>query len=104
MVHLNSTYRLLRFGIFELNLDSDELRKDGIPLKLPPQPLKILALLASHSGQIVPREEIKKQIWRSETYVDREHGLNQLGPVLCAVENARNLNHARLDLIDDDVR
>ena len=74
---MGATQKLLRFGVFELNLDSEELRKDGIPIKLPPQPVKILALLASHAGQTVTRDEIQKEIWGDETYVDFEHGLNQ---------------------------
>ena len=74
---LGATQKLLRFGLFELNLDTEELRKDGIPIKLPPQPFRILALLANRAGQIVPREEIRQQIWGGETYVDFEHGMNQ---------------------------
>ena len=76
-IALSATQKLLRFGVFELNLDTEELRKDGIPLKLPPQPLKILALLASRAGQLITREEIQKQVWGGETYVDFDHGLNQ---------------------------
>jgi len=74
---LSATQRLLRFGLFELNLDTEELRKDGLPLKLPPQPFRILVLLAEHAGQVVTREEIRQQVWGNETYVDFEHGLNQ---------------------------
>jgi eukaryotic-like serine/threonine-protein kinase len=77
MVNVGATQKLLRFGVFELNLDAEELRKDGIPIKLPPQPVKILALLASRAGQTVTRDEIQKEIWGEETYVDFEHGLNQ---------------------------
>jgi TolB-like protein/DNA-binding winged helix-turn-helix (wHTH) protein len=66
----------LRFGAFELDPGTAELRKDGTRLRLPPQPLKILALLASRSGQLVTREEIREQIWGSETFVDFEQGLN----------------------------
>ena len=76
-IALSATQKLLRFGVFELNLDSEELRKDGLPLKLPPQPFKILALLASRAGQLITREEIQKQVWGGETYVDFDHGLNQ---------------------------
>jgi TolB-like protein/DNA-binding winged helix-turn-helix (wHTH) protein/tetratricopeptide (TPR) repeat protein len=71
------TYRTLRFGVFELNLDTQELRKDGIPIKLSPQPFSVLAMLAGRSGQIVTREELHQKIWGDETYVDFEHGLNQ---------------------------
>ena len=74
---MSATHKLLRFGVYELNLVTEELRKNGIPLKLPPQPFRILALLASHAGQLVTREEIEKQIWGDGTYVDFEHGLNQ---------------------------
>jgi len=72
-----ATQKLLRFGIFELNLATEELRKDGVQFKLAPQPFRILALLASQAGQIVSREEIRQQIWGGETYVDFEHGMNQ---------------------------
>jgi len=74
---LSDTYRLLRFGVFELNLDLEELRKNGTPLKLPPQPFKLLALLASHSGQVVTREEIQEQLWGSDTFIDFEQGVNK---------------------------
>ncbi len=74
---MSATQKLLRFGVYELNLATEELRKNGIPLKLPPQPFRILALLASRAGQLVTREEIEKQIWGDGTYVDFEHGLNQ---------------------------
>jgi tetratricopeptide (TPR) repeat protein len=67
---------LLRFGVFELNLVSEELRKFGTPIKIAPQPFKVLALLASQAGQIVTREQIQLQLWGEETYVDFEQGLN----------------------------
>ena len=72
-----ATQKLLRFGSFELNLATEELRKNGLPLKLSPQPFRILALLAGQAGQIVTREEIRQQVWGGETYVDFEHGMNQ---------------------------
>jgi len=67
---------VLRFGVFELDTGTAELRKAGTLLRLPPQPLKILALLATRPGQLVTREEIQKQIWGSDTFVDFEQGLN----------------------------
>jgi tetratricopeptide (TPR) repeat protein len=67
---------LLRFGVFELNLVSEELRKFGTPIKIAPQPFKVLALLASQAGQVVTREQIQLQLWGEETYVDFEQGLN----------------------------
>jgi DNA-binding winged helix-turn-helix (wHTH) protein len=74
---LSETYRLLRFGVFELNLDLEELRKNGALLKLPPQPFKLLALLASHSGQVVTRDEIQAQLWGNDTFIDFEQGVNK---------------------------
>lgn len=65
-----------RFGPFELDRRAGELRKSGVPVNLPPQPFKILALLASRPGTLVTREEIHKQIWGEETFVDFEQGLN----------------------------
>jgi TolB-like protein/DNA-binding winged helix-turn-helix (wHTH) protein/cytochrome c-type biogenesis protein CcmH/NrfG len=67
---------VLRFGVFELDLATGELRKSGRRLKLPPQPFKVLALIASHPGELVTREEIQRQLWGSETFVDFEQGMN----------------------------
>ena len=67
---------VLRFGVFELNLVTEELRKFGTPVKLAPQPFQILALLASQAGQIVTREQIQLQLWGEETFVDFEQGMN----------------------------
>lgn len=66
----------LRFGIFELDSESCELRKAGALVKLQPQPCKVLALLASRPAQLVTRQEIQEQIWGNETFVDFESGLN----------------------------
>jgi DNA-binding winged helix-turn-helix (wHTH) protein len=74
---VSDTYRLLRFGVFELNLDLEELRKSGALLKLPPQPFKLLALLASHSGQVVTRDQIQEQLWGDDTFIDFEQGVNK---------------------------
>lgn len=74
---MSGTYRLLRFGVFELNLDLEEIRKNGTLLKLPPQPFKLLALLASRSGQVVSRDEIQQQLWGNDTFIDFEQGVNK---------------------------
>jgi DNA-binding winged helix-turn-helix (wHTH) protein len=73
---VSATQKILRFGVFELNLDAEELRRSGTLIKLAPQPFRLLAVLASHAGQIVTREEIKEQVWGEETYVDFEQGMN----------------------------
>ena len=67
---------ILRFGAFELDAKNGDLRRDGVPVKLPPQPFKVLVLLATRPGQLVTREEIQHQVWSGETFVDFELGLN----------------------------
>ena len=60
----------LYFGPFELDPHTGELRKAGLPVKLPPQPTKLLIFLASRSGELVTREEIKESLWGADTFVD----------------------------------
>lgn len=67
---------LLRFGAFELDARSGELRKNAEPVRLSPQPFKLLTLLAQHSGEVVTRDEIRRQIWSNGTFVDFDQGLN----------------------------
>lgn len=74
---MKATQELLRFGVFELNLEVEELRKGGTIIKLPPQPFELLVLLASHAGQIVTRSEIQEQLWGQDTFVDFEQGVNK---------------------------
>jgi TolB-like protein/DNA-binding winged helix-turn-helix (wHTH) protein/Tfp pilus assembly protein PilF len=68
--------RLLRFGAFELDLRHDELRRGGVLIKLSPQQLKVLRHLAERPGQIAAREEIQREIWGSEVFVDFDRSLN----------------------------
>ena len=76
MSGLATAHSRIRFGVFELDLQTGELRKSGFLLHLPPQPFKVLALLVSHPAQLVTREEMRDQIWGTDTFVDFEHGLN----------------------------
>src|SRR5688500_3406242 len=66
----------LRFARFELDLAGGELRHDGLPVRLQPQPLKVLLLLASRPGQLVSRDEIQREVWAGDTFVDFDQGLN----------------------------
>ena len=70
------TQELIRFGTFELNLTTQEMRKSGTLLKLSPQPFKLLVMLARRSGQVVSRDEIQEALWGAGTYVDFEQGMN----------------------------
>ena len=65
----------LRFGVFELDVESGDLLKSGRSLPLPPQPTRVLALLASSPGQLVTRDEIRRHIW-GDAFVDADAGLN----------------------------
>jgi DNA-binding winged helix-turn-helix (wHTH) protein/tetratricopeptide (TPR) repeat protein len=67
---------ILLFGSFELHSETGELRHHGDLVKLPPQPFKVLEVLARRGGQIVTRAEIRGQIWCGDTFVDFEQGLN----------------------------
>jgi TolB-like protein/DNA-binding winged helix-turn-helix (wHTH) protein/Tfp pilus assembly protein PilF len=65
-----------RFGTFELDVRSGELRKQGLLLRLQGQPLQILLALLERPGTIVTREELRQRLWGEETFVDFEHSLN----------------------------
>ena len=67
---------LVRFGIFELDLRSGELRKAGARLNLPDQPLQFLTALLERPVQLVTRDELRQRLWPADTFVDFEHGLN----------------------------
>ena len=66
----------LLFADFELHPDTGELRRSGAPVKLQPQPARVLELLARRAGEIVTREEIQRQVWGAGTFVDFEQSLN----------------------------
>ena len=68
---------LLRFGVFEFDIKNGELRKEGSPVRLKPQPLKLLTLLVSQAGDVVGRNDIQERLWGPGTFVDFEQGLNQ---------------------------
>jgi len=68
--NLHSSREVVRFGAFELDEDARELRKDGVKVRLQEQPLQILQILLEHPGKLVTREELKKRIWPSDTFVD----------------------------------
>jgi DNA-binding winged helix-turn-helix (wHTH) protein len=68
--------RIVRFGVFELNLSAGELRKNGVKLRLQDQPFQILATLLERAGEVVTREELRQKLWPSDTFVDFDHSLN----------------------------
>jgi Tol biopolymer transport system component/DNA-binding winged helix-turn-helix (wHTH) protein len=70
------TSSIYRFGMFELDAHSGELRKNGVRLKLQDQPYQVLLKLLEHRGELVSREELRSALWRADTFVDFETGLN----------------------------
>ncbi len=66
----------LRFGVFELDLDSGELRRHGLKVRLPDQSFQILKLLLGRAGEVIGRDELRNALWTSDTFVDFEVGLN----------------------------
>ena len=71
-----SPSRVLRFGVFQINLAARELRKHGVRVRLPGQPFCILSILLEKAGQVITREEMRQRLWSSDTFVDFEHSLN----------------------------
>jgi len=68
--------KLLRFGVFEVDVRAGELRKQGVRIKLQEQPFHVLKILLERSGEVVTREELRSAIWQSDTFVDFDNGLN----------------------------
>src|SRR5712671_2880346 len=60
----------VRFGVFEVDVKSGELREDGLKIKLQPQPLQILITLLERPGEVVTREDLRLKLWPAHTYVD----------------------------------
>jgi DNA-binding winged helix-turn-helix (wHTH) protein len=65
-----------RFGRFELDSRTRELRKDGVRLRLQEQPFAVLAMMLAHPGELLTRDELRDELWPEGTFVDFEHGLN----------------------------
>jgi cholera toxin transcriptional activator len=72
----NTARRLFRFGVFEADEHTGELRKQGRRLPLQGQPLQVLLLLLDHPNELVSRSEIHRRLWPNGTFVDFDHGLN----------------------------
>ena len=68
--------QIVRFGIFEADLQTGELRKNGVKVPLQGQPFQVCALLLEHAGELVTREELRQKVWPEDTFVDFEQALN----------------------------
>lgn len=74
--HSSSAARIVRFGVFEVDLSAGELRKNGRRVRLQEQPFQILVLLLERTGEVVTREELRQKLWAADTFVDFDHSLN----------------------------
>ena len=76
MAEPSETLGSIRFGRFALSVETGELRKNGVRLKLSGQAIEVLVLLVASPGKLVAREELQQKLWPGASYGDPEHGLN----------------------------
>jgi TolB-like protein/DNA-binding winged helix-turn-helix (wHTH) protein/Tfp pilus assembly protein PilF len=76
-VTLSPIENTVRFGLFELDLRTRQLTKNGVKIRLPQQSIQSLSLLLERPGEIVTREEFRQRLWPSDVFVDFDHGLNK---------------------------
>jgi DNA-binding winged helix-turn-helix (wHTH) protein len=69
--------RMVRFGVFELDLRTGELRKRGMRVPLQEQPLRVLAMLIERRGDLVTRDELRAGLWSEPVFLNFDHGLNK---------------------------
>ena len=67
---------IVRFGSFEVDLQTSELRKNGLKIRLQDQPFQVLSYLLRHAGNIVTRDDLRDSVWPGDTFVDFDHALN----------------------------
>lgn len=70
--------KIFRFGVFEADASSGELRKAGMRLRVQKKPFQVLILLLEHSGEVVTRDEVRQKLWPSDIFVDFDHSLNTI--------------------------
>jgi DNA-binding winged helix-turn-helix (wHTH) protein/Flp pilus assembly protein TadD len=68
---------IVRFGVFEIDSESGELRKRGLRLRLRDQPLRLLLVLAENAGRVVTRDQLRYQLWPDGTFVDFDRAINK---------------------------
>ena len=73
---MEALVRIIRFGVFELDVRAGELRKHGRKIRLQEQPFRILSMLLEHPGEVVLREEIRLNLWPDDTVVEFDHSIN----------------------------
>ena len=76
MAESSETFGSIRFGRFDLSVETGELRKEGVRMKLSGQAVEVLLLLIASPGKLVTREDLQQKLWPGASYGDPEHGLN----------------------------
>jgi len=72
----DSQGRVLRFGVFEVDVAAGELRKGGRRMRLQEQPFQVLVTLLENAGRVVTRDDLRQKVWPADTFVDFDHSLN----------------------------
>src|SRR6202161_4730501 len=67
---------VVRFGTYEVSLQSGEVRKSGLRIRIQQQPLKLLEILLEHPGEVVTREELRSRVWAEESFGDFDQAVN----------------------------
>lgn len=75
-VSIEAPPRVLRFGVFEVDIAANELRRRGLRIRLQEQQLNLLKVLLEHHGALVTREELRRRLWKPDTFVEFDHSLN----------------------------
>src|SRR5437870_11837744 len=78
---------VMRFGVYDFAPQTQELRKQGMRVRLEGQPLAILKMLLGRPGELVTREELRKELWAADTIAEFEHGMNVADKRLLAAFN-----------------
>jgi len=76
MSEANRSAQIVRFGVFEADLQTRELHKNGVKVPLQGQPFQVFAILLEHPTELVTREELRQKVWPEDTFVDFDHALN----------------------------
>ena len=67
---------VVRFGVYEVDPHTGELRRNGVKVKLQEQPFQVLTMLLERPGEVISREEMQRRLWPADTFVDFDHSLN----------------------------
>src|SRR5579862_2595958 len=78
VISVEPSRKIYRFGAFEADAASGELRKSGVRMHLQDQPFRVLLILLERSGEVITRENLRQTLWPSDTFVDFDHSLNTI--------------------------